>query len=211
MKTASHRSRMAVKSAPQKNKLPPWQHQLDEVQNANPEQAKDQARQHFSRLFDEKIDSLKRRVEEWAVLVLESRGRAKPKLRPIRDAANGVFRLSGLLMWRLDPGIAAVTKVAGGTLSAYLAALAARMQKTGERLKEMWQPYRGPAGRSMEADEGLVQRQFTALIDALEADAIKFYASASARYGLPALNGWRFLNAPRRGSTILQKLKSLLR
>ena len=201
MKTASHRSRMAVKSAPQKNKLPPWQHRLDEVQRADKTSAKELAQHHVSQLLDRDIKEAKRAVDDGMSLLRDAGQGARPKLPSGREPVDGAFSVCALFPERLEPGIAALTKVADGQLPEDLAAHACATQALIGEIEGLRSSCGGRSKLPIETEGGLL-RQIRVLIDQFETAVLTFYAAAKGRYALPAL--WRFTEARSTMSVIHQ-------
>jgi uncharacterized protein (DUF2267 family) len=166
-----------------------WQFRLDEVQAADGGRTKFLAGHHFSRALDQELHGgIRRAIEGQSEFAKMPKAELKAVgTQRARDAETAVF-LSFRIMDRLEPGIAAIQKSAGGDLPRDLREIWQQIWQTLEKADEVRKRFYA-VNSSAERLSIDLSEEIGPLCDELQSLIVALYNIARARYGLPELNG----------------------
>lgn len=164
-----------------------WQTRLNEVKAADVPAMKELACHHFSRALDQKMYGVRRALENQASFAKTSKRDLKVAGKWQSSNAIGNVFGSWLVMDRLDPGIAAIRKLAGGVLPPELESIIQCIWRTLDRVETVRRRYFSthPATQRHFVD---LSDEIWPLCDELETAIRAFYARAKCLYGLDDLN-----------------------
>ena len=165
-----------------------WQVRIDGVDAADDAGTQDLARHHFLIALAHRFDDIRFALDYQSELSkVSDREQRSGRRREAAQAADGAFQ--SFVIWdRLGPGIAAITKVAGGELPADLDEVRLRMWgilEDVDAVQENFYSMRAAQRRTVDLSEEL-----RPLCDELEKLTLAFYEMARARYGLPEMKIW---------------------
>jgi hypothetical protein len=159
-----------------------WQTRLAEVRAADSDGAKFLAWHHFLQALDREIPSIREALATYESFVRMSNAERRAVGRKgARDIEKAVFRCF-IIMDRVEPGIAAVEKLAGGDLPRDLRNLRQQIWRTLEKADVVQQNFY--SGYCPDLSDAI-----RLLCDELENHIIAFYTVAKGLYNLPELDG----------------------
>ena len=169
---------------PPRNRRTDWNHRIEAIRAVDDAEAKELARHHFLLAQVDCIGDLKRGITDQSKFAKMSK--AELKMVGKWQAHNAVNRVFGScrVMQRFQPGLLAITKLAGGVLPSDLREIEQKIWRTLGQMEEVrrrYYSYNSPAAR-LTID---LSSEMRPLCDELYNQIVAIYALAQSRYDLP--------------------------
>ena len=158
-----------------------WQTRLDEIEAADSEGTRFFAWHHFFRSLDQEIPSIRFALATYKNFMgMPNAERKAVGTKEVRNVAEAVFRCF-VIMDRLEPGIVAIEKLAGGDLPNDLRVLRQQIWRVLEKAATVQQKFHS-------AHSSDLSKEIGPMCDELQNHIVAFYVISRARYGLAELD-----------------------